>query len=156
MDGNYNAENIYFSQDLITTSAVGNITLTNGHATVAAKGKNLKEVWDSVFIKEQNPIITNPSITLLAPNNKAYEVGSEVIPTYTINFKEGTYSYGPDTDIVTTGYVVTFDNETLDTSSGSFSAITVKDSTNLSIKAYASYTDGSVPVTNLGNEYIVG
>jgi hypothetical protein len=42
MDGNYNAENVYFDEDLITTSAVGNITLTNGSATIAAAGKNLK------------------------------------------------------------------------------------------------------------------
>ena len=30
MDGNYNAENVYFTEDLLTTSAVGNITLSNG------------------------------------------------------------------------------------------------------------------------------
>ena len=30
MDGNYNAENVFFDEDLITTSAIGNITLING------------------------------------------------------------------------------------------------------------------------------
>jgi hypothetical protein len=30
MDGNYNAENVYFDEDLITTTAIGNITLVNG------------------------------------------------------------------------------------------------------------------------------
>lgn len=30
MDGNYNAENVYFSKDLITTSQIGNINLVNG------------------------------------------------------------------------------------------------------------------------------
>jgi hypothetical protein len=30
MDGNYNAENVYFDEDLLTTTAVGTITLKNG------------------------------------------------------------------------------------------------------------------------------
>ncbi len=30
MDGNYDAENVYFSEDLITTTAIGNIELTDG------------------------------------------------------------------------------------------------------------------------------
>ena len=34
MDGNYNAENVYFDEDLLTTSEIGNITLTNGQATI--------------------------------------------------------------------------------------------------------------------------
>ena len=50
MDGNYNAENVYFDKDLVTTSAVGNITLTNGQATIAATGKNLKQVFDNFGI----------------------------------------------------------------------------------------------------------
>jgi hypothetical protein len=44
MDGNYSAENVYFDEDLVSTYAIGNITLTNGQGTVAAMGKNLKEV----------------------------------------------------------------------------------------------------------------
>jgi hypothetical protein len=30
MDGNYDAENIFFSEDLVTTTPIGNIELTNG------------------------------------------------------------------------------------------------------------------------------
>jgi hypothetical protein len=30
MDGNYSAESIYFKSDLLTTNAIGNITLTDG------------------------------------------------------------------------------------------------------------------------------
>ena len=77
LDGNYNAENVYFAQDLITTSAVGNITLTNGQATIAAAGKNLKQVFDTIFVKEKNPTITQPSVSVSCPQAKTYEVGSE-------------------------------------------------------------------------------
>ena len=45
MDGNYNAENVYFDEDLITTTEIGNITLTNGSAVIASAGKNLKQVF---------------------------------------------------------------------------------------------------------------
>ena len=49
MDGNYNAENVYFDEDLMTTTAVGVIKLTNGQATIPAAGKNLKEVFNTIF-----------------------------------------------------------------------------------------------------------
>lgn len=64
MDGNYNAENVYFDKDLVTTSAIGNITLTNGQATIAAAGKNLKQVFDTIFVKEKNPSVTQPSVSV--------------------------------------------------------------------------------------------
>ena len=51
MDGNYDASNVYFSEDLTTTTAIGNITLTDGQATIAAAGKNLKEVFETIFVK---------------------------------------------------------------------------------------------------------
>lgn len=53
MDGNYNAENIYFDKDFIVTEAIGTIKdLPNGQATLAANGKNLKEVLATLFAKE--------------------------------------------------------------------------------------------------------
>ena len=53
MDGNYNAENIYFDKDFIVTEAIGTIqSLTNGQATLAANGKNLKQVLADLFAKE--------------------------------------------------------------------------------------------------------
>jgi len=43
MDGNYNAENVYFAEDIDVTTTVGLITsLTNGKATWQCGGKNLK------------------------------------------------------------------------------------------------------------------
>ena len=156
-DGNVNAENVYFAQDLITTSAIGNITLTNGQATIAAAGKNLKQVFDLIFVKEQNPTITQPSVSVSAPNNKAYEVGTSVTPTYTATLNAGSYQYGPATGITATSWNVTdTDSHSASTNAGQFDAFTVTDTTNYRITATANYADGAVPVTNVGNEYAAG
>ena len=156
-DGNVNAENVYFAQDLVTTSAVGNITLTNGQATIAAAGKNLKQVFDTIFVKEKNPSITQPSVSVSAPNNKAYEVGTSVTPTYTATLNAGSYQYGPATGITATSWNVTdTDSHSASTNSGQFDAFTVGDTTNYRITAVANYGDGAVPVTNVGNEYAAG
>lgn len=159
MDGNYNAENVYFASDLETTVAIGNITLSNGMATIAAAGKNLKEVWETIFVKEKNPTSnTAPYVTITANNNKAYEVGTTVTPTYTATLNPGKYQYGPDTGITASAWsVVAKDGSTTvatkDTNSGSFDAIEVGDSTSYIITATATHNEGAIPVTNRGNAY---
>lgn len=154
-DGNYSAENVYFPEDLTTTSAIGNITLTNGQATVAAAGKNLIDVWNTIFIKEKNPTSnTAPYVTLTANQNKAYEVGTTVTPTYTATFNAGKYQYGPATGITVESWSVTnSDGGSSTTNSGSFDAIEVGDDTNYTITATATHTEGATPVTNTGNDY---
>ena len=156
-DGNYNAENVFFDEDLITTYAVGNFSLNNGQATIPAAGKNLKQVFDSIYVTEKNPTITQPAVTLNAPNNKAYEVGSTVTPTYTATLSSGSYQYGPATGITATGWTVTdTDQHSATTNTGSFDAFTVEDDTNYTITATATYGDGAIPVTNVGNNYTSG
>lgn len=81
MDGNVNAENVYFAKDLTTTSAIGNITLTNGQATIAAAGKNLKQVFDTIFVKEQNPTITQPSVSFSSVTSGSVEIGTTITPS---------------------------------------------------------------------------
>lgn len=156
-DENYNAENVYFAEDLITTSKVGNISLTNGQATISAKGKNIKQVFESIFVKEQNPSTTNPTVKLTADQNKAYEVGTSVTPSFTANLNAGSYSYGPATGITADSWSVEdTDGHVIAAASGSFDPIVVDDDTDYKITATATYSDGTVPVTNLGNEYASG
>ena len=157
LDGNYNAENVYFATDLITTSAVGNITLTNGQATIAAAGKNLKQVFDMIFVKEKNPTITPPSVSVSCPQAKTYEVGETVTPSYTATLNAGSYQYGPATGITATAWSVQNTNSNqLTTNTGTFDAIQVTDDTDYYITATATYGDGAVPVTNVGNQYTAG
>ena len=157
MDGNYSAENVYFPEDLTTTFAVGNFTLQNGQATIPAAGKNLKQVWDAIYVQEKNPTITQPSVSVSCPQAGRYEVGTSVTPTYNATLNAGSYQYGPATGITATAWnVQDSDSHALTTNSGSFDAFTVEDSTNYTISATATYNAGAMPVTNVGNEYAAG
>ena len=158
MDGNYNAENIYFDKDFTVTEAIGTIKdLPNGQAKLEANGKNLREVLAALFAKEQNPTITQPSVAITANKMKAYEVGTKVTPDYTATFNSGKYQYGPATGVAVTAWsVADTDSHELTTATGAFPELTVGDNTNYKITATATYGDGVAPKTNLGNEYAAG
>lgn len=158
MDGNYNAENVYFDKDLVTTSAIGNITLTNGQATIATAGKNLKQVFDTIFVKEKNPSVTPPSVEVSLAGAGAKEVGTKVTPSYTAKFSAGKYEFGPATGCSITSWSVIDTNNAgpLNTATGSFAEITVADDTDYKVTATGNFSEGAIPVTNVGNEYVAG
>lgn len=159
MDGNYNAENVYFSEDLLTTSAVGNIVLDeSGQATIAAAGKNLKEVFNAIFVKEENPEITDPSVSLIfTQGNKNYEVGTEINPQYSATLDPGSYSYGPATGITVSSWEISdSQGNTATAFSGTMPTVTLADNMKYTITAKANYLDGAIPLTNLKNPYTEG
>lgn len=157
MDGNYDAENVYFSEDLKTTHAIGNITLENGQATISAAGKNLKQVFDAIFLQEKNPTITDPTVSITASKNKAYEVGTKVTPTYEGSYDPGSYEFGPATGVTASNWAAAdTNNKTVSGQSGSFPEITVTDGINYKITVSALLSDGVVPKTNTGNDYAAG
>lgn len=152
LSGNYNADNVYFDSDITLAgdyTAVGNVKLNEG--TLQSKGKSVSELFDQIFTKELQPTITNPSMTVTLNEAKQYEVGTEVVPTYTTTFNKGKYSFGPtDTGVVVEGYSVTFNGETLTTEKGSFQKYIVTE-TPIQISATINYSDGVEANTNLGN-----
>ena len=157
MDGNYNADNVYFSDDMLVTKEIGYITLTNGQGTIPSKGKNLSEVFEAMFVKEQNPTTTQPSVNLTFSKAGAYEVGTVVSPTYSATFNAGSYTYGPATGVTVSSWEISDTaGHTASTASGSFDDVTVNDSTNYKITAKANHTAGATPLTNKGNEYAAG
>jgi hypothetical protein len=157
MDGNVNAENVYFAKDLTTTSAIGNITLTNGQATIAAAGKNLKQVFDTIFVKEKNPTITQPSVSFTTQPSGSVEVGTQITANYAVNLNSGKYEYGPATNVTATAYAVSdTEGNSATTASGNFGTITIGDDTTYKITAKVTYSDGAIPLTNVGNEYATG
>ena len=157
MDGNYNADNVYFSDDMLVTKEIGYITLNNGQGTIPSKGKNLSEVFEAMFVKEQNPTTTQPSINLTFSEAKAYEVGTVVSPTYSATFNAGSYTYGPATGVTVTSWEISDTaGNTASTASGSFNDVTVTDNTNYKITAKANHTAGAIPLTNKKNEYAAG
>lgn len=95
MDGNYNAENVYFDEDMLFTYAFGKYTLKNGNVTIPSAGKNLKELLMSAHVDIKDPTSTNPSFSLSASADISQEVGTTYsLPTATATFTDGTYSYG--------------------------------------------------------------
>lgn len=155
MDGNYNAENVYFDSDLVITAPIGVQTISStGSATLDTTGKNMKQVLDMLVAEELQPTTTLPTVTISASVMKAYEVGSSVTPTYDCTLNAGSYTYGPATGITATAWVVSnnVDAQTRTTEDGTFDALTVGDSTSYRITAVATYGDGAMPVTNLGND----
>ena len=157
MDGNYNADNVYFSDDMLVTKEIGYITLSNGQGTIPSKGKNLSEVFEAMFVKEQNPTTTQPSVSLTFSQSGSYEIGTVVSPTYSATFNAGSYTYGPATGITVTSWEISDTaGNTATTASGSFDDVTVTDSTNYKITAKANHTEGAIPLTNKKNEYAAG
>ena len=157
-DGNYNAENVYFGKDLTITANIGVQTVgSSGSKTLATTGKNVKEVFDMIMAAEQNPKITQPSVSVTCAQMGNYEVGTKVTPQWSVALNPGNYSYGPATGVTATSYSVSdTDSNRAETSSGSFPELTVEDGENYSISATVGHSAGAVPKTNLGNDYAAG
>lgn len=166
MDGNYNAENVYFDDDILVTTKVGTIqNLTNGQATLEAKGKNVKQVLSSLLAKRENPKATLPSATITLTNEVlSYEVGTKVIPTWKTTFSAGKYTYGPATGVTDTGGSVVSTKDTatqtitvgsINNSTGSFAEYQVEDGTTYKATLTYGWNAGTTtPVDNFGDEYI--
>ena len=155
MDGNYNAENVYFDEDFVFTKALGTVTIpSSGSTTVTAAGKNLKEFFAGLFAAEQNPNKTEPSVSVTMTGAGSYEVGTVLTPSYSATFEDGKYTYGPEpTGATVTSWAVTSTaGESFSTASGTCAELTVTDGMSYSVTAKATHTAGSVPKTNLGND----
>ena len=153
------ASQVMFSQDLVFTETFGKYVPSGGKVTVPANGDSLLDVLLNAFATDSNPTITQPSVSINSSSFKAYEVGTNVTPSYTATLNAGSYQYGPATGITATSWSVV-DNaaepNTLNTASGSFPQMQVVDGTSYSITATASYGAGAIPVTTLGQEYADG
>lgn len=155
MDGNYNAENVYFSDDLTYTAAIGVLPKPSGSAKLAAKGKNIKQVLASVLAKEENPSKTNPAVSFDSQGNfGTYEIGTKKNLSYTVSLSAGSYTYGPATGITAQSWSVscTGVDGAKTSATGTFENV-VAEATPKTITATATYNEGAVPKTNLGNDY---
>lgn len=158
-DVQVDASQVMFSQDLVFTEPFGKYVPSGGKVTVPANGDSLLEVLLNAFATDSNPSITQPSVSISSSDFKAYEVGTNVTPSYTATLNAGNYQYGPATGITVTSWNVV-DNaaepNTLNTASGSFPQFQVVDDTNYYITATATYGDGAIPKTALGQDYADG
>ena len=155
MDGNYDASNVYFDADLTYTAGIGVLAAPTGSATLAAKGKSVKEVLASILAKEAYPNATNPTVSISGESGYGtFEVGTLKNLVYTGNLSAGSYTYGPATGIAATSWSAscTGVTETKTTKSGTFENV-MADTTIKTVTVTAHYGDGAIPVTNLGNPY---
>ena len=180
MDGNYDANNVYFKEDITLAGSytqVGNVTKSSNAATgsLSAAGKSLSQVMQSIFTKELYPAtgsnINKPTISLSGDADASGEVGTSfTLPTVTVKVDDvGAYTYGPATGIkfttgnltIAQGAVSTSTNKKSNGSdfvANSTMSLQATDSSTLytdSAKSYefnasGSYTQGAAPTTNLG------
>ena len=161
MNGNYNANNVYFDKDLFTTKEIGYITLQNGSAHIPTTGKNLTDTWEQIFVKEQNPTVTPPAVSFTQVTTGSFEVGTSVTPSYDAKMSAGSYSYGPATGLTAKSWNVNLrkGNTSVQnkiTAKDTFTVIILADGDSYTINAEASYDDAAVPVTNKGKAYAAG
>ena len=158
MDGNYRADNVYFDDDITYTVAIGTLAQPSGSAKFAAKGKNVEQVLSSLMAQEANPTKSNPSVSFSAQGGfGTFEIGTKKNLTYTAALSAGSYTYGPATGITAQTWEVscTGVTGTKSTANGTFENV-VAEATAKKITAKATYNEGAVPVTNLGNPYPAG
>lgn len=170
MDGNYNASNVFFDEDLTYTANIGALSLGDKNSKkIESTGKSLEQVLKTILAETKAPTINAPTYSLSAsiPNSGAsLEIGSYIT---TINwdgsYTDGTYSYGSKESTTTNAnckatYAMTNnkDSQTATTVDGSFTVEKIQiDST--SKKTYATvsgtctYTASDrTPVNNIGDE----
>ena len=154
----WTAETVKFTTDLTITANVGVHTVgSTGSKTLPTTGKSVKQVMDLLFASEKNPTITQPYVNLSSSSMGSKEVGTRISPSYSASLNAGTYQYGPATGVTVTTWTITDTNSgSKDTASGTFDEFQVTDSTQYKITAVAEHTEGTIPVTNLGNEYPSG
>ena len=155
MDGNYRADNVYFDDDITYTVAIGTLAKPSGFAKFAAKGKSVEQVLSTLMAKEDNPSKSDPAVSFSSTSGLGtFEIGTKKNLTYTAALSAGSYTYGPATGITAQSWSVkcTGVEDVLTTATGSFDNV-VAEATAKKITATATYGDGTIPKTNLGNSY---
>ena len=158
MDGNYNASNVYFDKDLTYTVQFGTLAQPSGSGTFSAAGKNVEQVLSSLMAKEANPSKSNPAVSFSVEDGfGTFEIGTKKNLTYTAALSAGSYTYGPATGITAQTWEVscTGVTGTKSTANGTFENV-IAEATAKKITAKATYNEGAIPVTNLGNPYPAG
>lgn len=155
MDGNYRADNVYFDDDLTYTVAIGTLSKPSGSAKFSAKGKSVEQVLSGLMAQEANPSKSNPAVSFSSTGGLGtFEIGTKKNLTYTATLSAGGYTYGPATGITAQTWEVSCTGviDKLSTATGTFENV-VAEAAAKKITAKATYNDGAIPVTNLGNAY---
>lgn len=161
MDGNVSADNVYFTKDLTFTQAFGKFTPDSSGSIeipTATNSLNLQALLEQAFAEEKDPKIDQPWVSIRLNEAGAKEVGTSIVPSYSVTFNPGNYQYGPATGITATYAVSDTAKNTATAKEGKFTVeggnyqFTVADDTNYKVSVVATHTAGAAPKNNLGNE----
>lgn len=165
MDGNYDWNTVYATENIMATKAVGTITIpTSGSTTFDIKGKSIKQIFEKLLAEEKCPTVTSPSASLTSKlagqaftADKSVEIGSTISLSYSTSLNAGSYTYGPETGVTAQSYNVVLKNgstevQTLTTSSGTFDSIVIGSGDSYTITSTITHNAGSTPLTNMGND----
>lgn len=161
-------EDVALAETITTTVTVGNIP-----KGTTIEVTDLQTFLVNMLSSDSWGTVTQPSVSLTTANNKAYEVGTKVVPTYSASFSAGSYEQTAKKDQVVTGvttkvWTVTCTGQTSKTDgtaeapsgktsiSGSFDEITVEDGTDVAVTVSVTHTAGAEPKSYLGNAEVDG
>ena len=163
---------VIFKEPVETTYAIGNVTLTNGKGTLIPAGGSLMDFFNK-FIQESSGTNANPSIGTISftQAGKYYEVGYKFTPSVSFTFEDGKYTYGPEPTGVSVTAISMKDSKNItktlansdftvsgNTYTTTFPEVTISSEGNQYriSDTDISYSAGSVPKSNLGNDYPSG
>ena len=146
-------DDVLLEAPLTYTANIGVLTVpSSGSAQVGKAGDSLLQLFNKILATAKDPTVSQPSVSISLTDAKAYEVGTEFTPSYSVSFNAGSYQYGPATGITATYAIRDTASHTATTTSGSFAKFTVGDSTNYKVSVTATHTEGAIPKNNLGSE----
>ena len=155
MDGSYDAENVYLANNLTITADIGVQKLDGaGFKVLETAGKNLKQVLDMLLASRTLPTYIEPSIEVsFSEENKSYEVGTSITPSFSSTFEDGKYLYDEveETGVSVSSWSAVFDGQIINSASGTFNPVVLGDGYNKKITVTASYGIGNAPKDNFGN-----
>lgn len=158
LDGNYNAQNIFFDENFIVTEGIGTIKIPEdkSNVTIEAKGKNLEEILTNILSEHKAPTVIEPSVSIELISSNNVEAGTEITPVYSATLDSGSYSYGPDTEVIATSWLITDNRNPPQASANAndhFSSLIVEDDTDYQLMVIATHSEGTIPRDNFNQEY---
>ena len=146
-------DDVLLEAPLTYTADIGVLTVpSSGSAQVGKAGDSLLQLFNKILATAKDPTVAQPAVSISLTDAKAYEVGTEFTPSYSVSFNPGSYQYGPATGITATYSVSDTASHTATAASSSFAKFTVGDTTNYKVSVTATHTAGAVPKNNLGSE----
>lgn len=168
MDGTYNADSVYFDENLKYTVALGTLSKPMTYSTLSSKGMSLEDLMKTLMSKEVQSTVTKPTFTFSTTDGSG-EVGTTFTrPAATLKMTSiGSYTYGPATGVTvpaasaeiscsdgstTSNTTAMAKDNTLTLSAGTAGAETYTDEAQtFTYKCSATYTDGVGSKSNLEN-----